>query len=71
MRSPARGFAKVYVDETYKATINLYASAFSPLQVVYAYTWSSEGQHTLRIVNAGTAGHSRVDVDAFVRLVTP
>lgn len=70
MRSPARGSAKVYVDGVYKATVNLYASPFSPLQVVYAYTWSSDGQHTLRIVNEGTAGHSRVDVDAFVRLVT-
>ena len=30
-----------------------------------AASWPADGHHTLRIVNAGTAGHSRVDVDAF------
>lgn len=70
-KSPVRGSAKVYVDGVYKATVNLNASEFTPLQVVYAATWSVSGAHTLKIVNQGTAGHSRVDIDAFVRLGAP
>jgi hypothetical protein len=68
MRSPVRGAAKVYVDGVYSATVNLYGTEFSPLRVVYARSWALEGAHTLKIVNQGTAGHSRVDIDAFVRL---
>jgi hypothetical protein len=68
MRSPIRGSAKVYVDGVYRATVNLYASAFAARQVVYAASWSTVGHHTLRIVNLGTAGHARVDVDAFAWL---
>ncbi|HEX2627118.1 MAG TPA: hypothetical protein VHL56_09480, partial [Candidatus Limnocylindrales bacterium] len=70
-RSPVRGSAKVYIDGVYKATVNLYASTFSARDVVYAASWSVDGPHTLRIVNAGTAGHSRVDIDAFLTLAAP
>ena len=51
------------------ATINLYSSTYLARPIVYATTVSTGVGHTLRIVNLGTAGHSRVDVDAFVRLV--
>jgi len=65
----SRGQAKVYVDGVYRQTVNLYSATFVARRVVFAATWSVNGSHTIRIVNLGTAGHSRVDVDAFVRLV--
>ncbi len=69
-RGPGRGLAAVYVDGTYRATISLASTTYRARQVVYAASWSASGVHTLRIVNLGTAGHPRVDVDAFVRLTT-
>lgn len=68
---PTRGSAKVYVDGVYRATVSLYASTTSLRRVVYAYSWPSQGSHTIRLVVVGTAGHPRVDVDAFVRLYRP
>lgn len=68
-RGPQRGSAAVYVDGVYRATIRLGATTYQPRQVVYAASWGSVGTHTLRIVNlGGSAGSTRVDVDAFVRL---
>ncbi len=63
--TPSRGSAKVYIDGTLVATISLNASTTSFGRVVFAKTWASSGYHTIRIVVVGTAGHPRVDVDAF------
>ncbi len=63
-----RGKAKVYVNGTYLTTINLYASATTNRLVVWAKTWSTAAARTVRIVVVGTAGHPRVDVDAFLIL---
>jgi beta-N-acetylhexosaminidase len=68
-RGPDRGSAKVYVDGVYRATVNLYSATYLARQVMYATGWTANGSHSITIVNLGTAGHSRVDVDAFVRLV--
>jgi beta-N-acetylhexosaminidase len=68
-RGPTRGSAKVYVDGVYRATVNLYSSTYLARQVMYATSWTANGSHSITIVNLGTAGHSRVDVDAFVRLL--
>jgi hypothetical protein len=35
---------------------------------VFSWTWATLGAHTLRVVVVGTAGHPRVDVDAFITL---
>jgi hypothetical protein len=70
-RGPTRGRADVYVDGVRKATINLHAASYKPRRIVFARTWAANGGHTLKIVVDGTAGHPRVDVDAFVRLVRP
>jgi GH25 family lysozyme M1 (1,4-beta-N-acetylmuramidase) len=69
-RGPNRGSAAVYVDGKYRTTISLYASSYLARQIVYATSWGSNGKHTIKIVNLGTAGHSRIDVDAFIRLAT-
>jgi beta-N-acetylhexosaminidase len=68
-RGPNRGSAKVYVDGTYRGTISLYSSIYYARQIVFGANWTANGTHWITIVNLGTAGHSRVDVDAFVRLV--
>ena len=66
---PSRGSANVYVDGVFKKTVSLYATTNQPKRVVYAYYWGSNASHTLKVVVVGTAGHPRVDVDAFVRLI--
>ena len=70
-RGPNRGAAAVYVDGVYRAKVNLYATGYRSKQVVYAVSWARNGTHTIRIVNLGTRGHPRVDVDAFIRLAAP
>jgi hypothetical protein len=61
----SRGKAAVYLDGRRVATVDLRDAAASKV-VVFAKTFASSGQHTLRIVASGTAGRPRVDVDAFV-----
>jgi hypothetical protein len=65
---PTRGSARVYVDGAYATTISLYSRTTALRQIAYAANWPSQGTHTIRIEVVGTAGHPRVDVDAFVRL---
>jgi hypothetical protein len=62
---PDRGSAKVYVDGVLVTTIDLHVTATTYRRVAFARSWSATGSHTLRIVVLGTAGHPRVDVDAF------
>jgi GH25 family lysozyme M1 (1,4-beta-N-acetylmuramidase) len=67
-KGPTRGSAKVYVDGVYALTVNLYSSTSTSRVLAFARNFGANGTHTLRIVVNGTAGHPRVDVDAFVRL---
>lgn len=67
-KGPNRGSAKVYIDGVYAATVSLYKSSYVSRSVVYAMSSGSNGSHTIKIVVVGTAGHPRVDLDAFVRL---
>ena len=68
-KGPTRGSAYVSVDGVLKATVSLYAASKSARPVVYAFNWSANGNHTITVTVVGTAGHARVDVDAFSRLV--
>ena len=70
-QGPNRGSAAVYVDGVFRAKVNLYATAYRSKQIVFAASWTRDGTHTIGIVNLGTHGHPRVDVDAFVRLSVP
>ena len=67
-RAPNRGYARVYVDGVYAATINLYASAYQYRRVVFARNFGTAGLHTLTIRVVGSGRHPVVDVDAFIRL---
>jgi hypothetical protein len=67
-RGPNRGSATVYVDGTYVTTVNLNASSNSSRRIVWTRNFAAMGTRTVKIVVVGTAGHPRVDVDAFARL---
>jgi subtilisin family serine protease len=65
-KGPTRGSMKVYVDGAYVSTVNLNRSSAQAQVVVFSKGWSSAGSHSVRVVDAGTPGHSRIDIDAFV-----
>jgi hypothetical protein len=65
-RLPGRGTARVYLDGERVATVNLHSSTKMHRRIVFAHVWSASGEHRLSIVCAGTAGHSKVDVDAIL-----
>jgi hypothetical protein len=67
-KSTSRGSAQVWVDGVLKATVSLYSTTTTSKAQVYAFNWATSGAHTIRIVVVGTAGHPRVDIDAFVRI---
>jgi len=69
-RGPDRGSASVYLDGVLYATVSLYSSTYAAMPIVYGAAWgTTSGTHTIKVVVAGTSGHPRVDVDAFVRLI--
>ncbi len=68
-RGPHRGRADVYVDGHLARRIDLHAATPQARSIAFARRWADNGMHTIEIVNLGTAGHPRVDVDAFIRLV--
>ena len=68
---PGRGSADVYIDGVFRSTVNLHAATRATRQIVFVASWASQGSHTIEIVVAGTPGHPRVDVDAFVHLFQP
>jgi GH25 family lysozyme M1 (1,4-beta-N-acetylmuramidase) len=65
---PNRGKAAVYLDGIYKATVSMYSATYSSRRVVYVGTWATSGSHTIKVVDLGTSGHSRIDLDGFIRL---
>ena len=67
-KSTSRGSAQVWIDGVLKTTISLYSTTTTARAQVYAFNWTTSGAHTIKIVVVGTAGHPRVDVDAFARL---
>jgi hypothetical protein len=68
-KSSNRGQADVYFDGVRVKTVDLYSATTTSAQAVaYARSWATSGQHTLEVRVLGTAGHPKVDVDAFVRL---
>jgi hypothetical protein len=64
-KGPDRGQAAVYVDGTRRATVNTY-SATRQSRILVWRTPLAAGSHTIRLVNLATAGHARIDLDAFV-----
>lgn len=67
-RGPSRGSARVYLDGLYAGTISLYSAASQARKIVFSKGWARSATHSLRLVVAGTPGHPRVDIDAFLIL---
>ncbi len=66
-KSKTRGKAAVYLDGAKVATVDLFSNATLVRQVVFSKSnLDPATPHTLEVKNLGTAGRSRVDVDAFV-----
>jgi serine protease len=65
-RGPTRGSFRVYIDGVLKTTLSNYSTVTQGAVIVWRKSFASVGKHTLKIVNVGTSGHPRVDVDAFV-----
>ena len=64
----SRGSARVYADGVLQGTYSTYRSSAVYRRVVTHRTFAETGTHTYRVEVKGTAGHPRVDVDAFVVL---
>jgi hypothetical protein len=67
-RAISRGSFRVYIDGVLKATVSAYSATTAYRQVVYQYTFPARGTHTMKIYVLATAGHPRVDIDAFLVL---
>jgi hypothetical protein len=65
---PTRGSFRVYVDGVYKRTVSTYASATAHHRIVYSVWWPEYGQHSIKLVVAGTAGHPRIDLDGVLMM---
>lgn len=63
---PTRGRAKVLIDGTAVATVDLRASTFHPKELVFSKRFATTGKHTITIVVLATAGRPNVSIDAFV-----
>ena len=61
-----RGTAKIFVDGVQRATVNMQRNNKVNRLLASVRGFAAGGQHTIQIVVQGTAGHPRVDVDAFV-----
>jgi hypothetical protein len=60
-----RGSAKASLDGGTATTVNTHGTPTKPAMVVYTAT-KAAGTHSLVVNVLGTAGHARVDVDAFL-----
>jgi hypothetical protein len=58
--------AKVFIDGKQVGTVNTYSKTTIRRRVVFTRAFASGGQHTIKIVCAGSKGHPLVDVDAFL-----
>jgi cytochrome c peroxidase len=67
-KAPSRGTVKVYVNGTYVATVDLYATTTKYRALAWQKTWSTSGTRTVKLVVVGTSGRPRVDLDAFAVL---
>jgi hypothetical protein len=65
-KGPARGRAAAYWDGRLVKTVDTYARASSNRVVMWDVEVKGTARHTIRVVNLGTSGRPRIDVDAYV-----
>jgi hypothetical protein len=69
-RASDRGSARIYIDGVLRATVNMQEQGGTAPKanrlIASSRIFPTNGNHTIRIEVVGTAGHPRVDVDAFI-----
>ena len=65
---PIYGKVKVYVDGLYVATVDQYRTRAAARTVLFTRSWTSNGLHTVKLVNQATAGHPRANIDGIFSL---
>jgi hypothetical protein len=65
-KGASRGSVNIYVDGAYVKSVSLYRASALSRVTMFSMSWPESGAHTVKIVVAGTPGHPRVDIDAFV-----
>jgi len=68
-RGPGHGAVRIYLDGLYKATVDTYSSTWKYRNYVYDLGIGTAGTHTVRLVNVGTTGRPRIDVQGMALIV--
>ena len=61
-KGPGHGAVRLYLDGVLKATIDTKAATYRYRQYVYDFGPLAPGAHTVKLVNVGTSGRPRIDV---------
>ncbi len=62
-KAKSRGKAKIYIDGKYVKTVDAYAKKTKARTLIYNKTFVKKKTHYIKIVNLGTPGRRRFDVD--------
>ncbi len=65
-KGPNMGRAKIYVDGTHVTTVDAYSSTEKARQLIYYKGFTTKGTHWLKVVNLGTPGRAKFEVDGVV-----
>jgi protocatechuate 3,4-dioxygenase beta subunit len=65
MRGKGFGKAAVSVDGAKPVTVDLRSGSTQSRRIVFSKSWAASARHTVKVTCLATAGHPRVDVDAF------
>ena len=65
-KGPKMGRARIYVDGKYMTTVDARSSKTRARQLIYYKGFKTKGTHELKVVNLGTSGRARFEVDAVV-----
>ncbi|MGZ4533282.1 MAG: hypothetical protein ACXVXP_13155 [Mycobacteriaceae bacterium] len=68
-KGPGHGAVKLYLDGVLKATVNTYSSTWKYRNYVYDFGPLTPGAHTVKLVNVGTPGRPRIDVQGMGQMV--
>ncbi len=60
------GRAKIYVDGKYVRIVDAKSSKTRARQLIFYKSFSKKGTHYLKVVNLGTPGRAKFEVDAVV-----
>lgn len=63
-KGPNRSRAKIYIDGRYRKTVDAYSEKYKYRRPLYSTSWDTQGEHFLKVVNLGTPGRDRFDIDA-------